>query len=114
MLRVGVDCGILQLLGDLLPYGIITVNVVGSLAIGLLAHSTRLHSRFDNDHPYRHFALSGLCGGFTTFSMFSLHFMLLIQQGRWTHAALFTLFNILLSLFAVWIGASMTAHRPKY
>ena len=85
--------------GDL-PWATLTVNVVGCLLIGILA--TRLGGA---ERPWlRPFVLTGVLGGFTTFSAFSLQTMDLLRSGAFTAAAANVLLSVLLCLAATALG----------
>lgn len=84
------------------PYATLTVNVVGSLFIGLLA--TAFATRSLETEPFRLFLIVGFLGAFTTFSAFSLETLQLLNSGAWTRAALNILGNLALCLIAVFVG----------
>ena len=86
------------------PYGTLVVNVVGSLVIGLLAGLTLPNGRMVLAPPARLFLMIGLCGGFTTFSAFSLQTYALALDGEWLRAAVNTLLSVFLCLAAVAVG----------
>lgn len=86
------------------PYGTLVVNVVGSLLIGLLAGLSLPNGRIVLAPPARLFLIMGVCGGFTTFSAFSLQTYALALDGQWLRAALNTLLSVFLCLFAVAMG----------
>lgn len=75
------------------------VNVVGSCAIGLAAGRFR-----SSDSSARHFVMTGFCGGFTTFSLFSLESLLFLMRGQPGLAAANIMLSLLLCLVAVWLG----------
>ncbi|MCS0501924.1 fluoride efflux transporter CrcB [Ancylobacter mangrovi] len=95
--------------GEALPWETIFINITGSFVIGLIAASTEVSSRFALSPDARAFLLVGVCGGYTTFSSFSLQTLVLIQNGEIGRA----MFNILLSvsagMIAVWAGVSTPA-----
>ena len=88
------------------PYGTFTVNIVGSLLMGLLITAFAL--KFESSQELRGFLTVGLLGSFTTFSTFSLEGALLIQRGDWQGAILYMLGSLVLGvlfLFAgMWLG----------
>ena len=101
MARHGVNVLALRLLGSAFPFGTLAVNVLGSLVMGLLvgwfAH------RGDPGLPWRLFLTTGILGGFTTFSTFSLDAAALLERGQAGLAALYILLSVgagLLGLFA--------------
>lgn len=103
VLRFLVSTGIYQWLGRGFPYGTLSVNVIGSFLIGLLAEALILQ-RITFTLEYRAAILVGVLGGFTTFSSFSLETVYLIEQGALTKAALNISISIVACLLAVWIG----------
>ncbi|CAE6921695.1 fluoride efflux transporter CrcB [Vibrio alginolyticus] len=90
------------LLGRGFPYGTLTVNVVGSLIMGLLI------AAFENEmlatDPWRQIIGLGFLGALTTFSTFSMDNVLLMQQGAFFKMGLNILLNVTLSISAAWIG----------
>lgn len=85
------------------PAGTMIVNVLGSLLIGLLA--VALMERFPGAWGrYAPFLITGVLGGFTTFSAFSLDALYLLERGRIEAAAVYIGGSVLLSILAVWAG----------
>lgn len=91
-------------LGDEFPLGTLIVNITGSFIIGFLAAFTTFSDRWDIDPNLRHFAMAGLCGGYTTFSAFSLQTLELIRNGEFLSAGFNSLLSVTLCLLAVWVG----------
>jgi CrcB protein len=89
--------------GETFPWGTLFVNVLGSLVIGVLAAVIPAESRWLSDNA-RDFLMIGICGGFTTFSSFSLQTLNLARNGEWGAAAGYTLGSVVLCLAAVAIG----------
>lgn len=85
------------------PYGTLTVNVVGSLAVGFLSglFAARADSR---DHVLQLFLIAGVCGGFTTFSAFSADTFHLIERGAMGPAAVNVVLQVAGALAAVFAG----------
>lgn len=77
--------------------GTLTVNVVGSFIIGLLLASTSA------THWY-FLAIVGFCGGFTTFSTFSLELFVLIKEGHYSHGLLYLTLSVCICVLFVWLG----------
>ncbi|MDX1563668.1 MAG: fluoride efflux transporter CrcB [Gammaproteobacteria bacterium] len=89
--------------GENFPWGTFAVNVSGSLAIGVLAALLPAEARPGADQA-RAFLMIGICGGFTTFSSFSLETLNLARNGDWPAAAGYTLGSVVLCLAAVCLG----------
>ena len=106
VLRFFVSTGVYQWLGRGFPYGTLTVNVIGSLLIGLLTEALILQ-RVAISLEYRAAILVGIFGSFTTFSTFSLETLFLIEQGNLTKALLNILVSVVGCVFAVWIGLQL-------
>lgn len=90
--------------GEVFPWGTITVNVVGSLAIGFLATLLSVDGRLLVAPDMRVFLMMGVCGGYTTFSSFSLQTLNLIRDGEWYWAAANIVLSVVLCMIAVWLG----------
>ncbi|MFZ1773415.1 MAG: fluoride efflux transporter CrcB [Rhizobiaceae bacterium] len=103
-LRHGVNLGALRWFGPGFPAGTMTVNIFGSLAMGLLAGYLAARS---GSQELRLFAATGILGGFTTFSAFSLDFALLWERGDLNGAAFYALGSVGLSLAAIFAGLFM-------
>ncbi|TAL00111.1 MAG: fluoride efflux transporter CrcB [Rhodospirillaceae bacterium] len=95
---------IMRLAGAGFPYGILTINVLGSLVIGFAAAAMGSEGRWPSSPTAQQFVLVGICGGYTTFSSFSLNTLNLIQGNQWGAAAANVLFSVALCLVAVWLG----------
>lgn len=93
------------LLGWAPPLATLFVNIVGCLAIGLLAGG---FTRGGAGEPLRLFLLTGVLGGFTTFSAFSLDALALWQRGAAGQAAAYVLASVLISLAAVAVGFAIS------
>lgn len=91
-------------IGETFPFGTLVVNVLGSFIIGLFAALTGPDGRLLVDPHIRQFVTVGLCGGFTTFSSFSLQTLALAQDGEWAYVALNVVGSVASCLFAVWLG----------
>jgi CrcB protein len=98
-----VSLATLRLFGPGFPVGTLTVNVVGSLAMGLFIGWLVRHET-GNLQSLRYFVATGFLGGFTTFSAFSLDTSVLWERGD-THLALvYVLASVALSILAVFAG----------
>ncbi len=95
--------------GESFPWGTLLVNVTGSFLIGFFATLTEPGGRVFVGGNGRQFFMTGLMGGFTTFSSFSLQTLTLARDGEWFHAGANTLASLALCLFAVWLGHVLAA-----
>ena len=86
------------------PWGTILVNVLGSFIIGVANAMTGPGGRFDMEMEARLFIMVGLCGGFTTFSSFSLQTLALLETGHITGALANVLISLIVCLVSVWLG----------
>jgi CrcB protein len=91
-------------LGETLPFGTILVNVTGCFLIGLVAGVEDPGLGWINRPSGRQFLIAGVCGGYTTFSAFSLQTLRLIQNRSWTLAGLNVLGSIILCMAAITLG----------
>ena len=94
-----------ELMGVMFPWGTLLINVSGSLAIGLFATATAGDGRFPVPLEWRSFFMIGVCGGFTTFSSFSLQTLGLLESGQIVPALLNVAGSVILCLLAVWLGS---------
>ena len=103
-LRHLVNTGAVRLFGLGVPWGTIIVNVVGSFLMGLLVEALAL--RFNGSPEARVFLATGILGGLTTFSAFSLDFAVLLQRGDTIAAALYLIASVSISILALFAGLS--------
>ncbi|HYM72574.1 MAG TPA: fluoride efflux transporter CrcB [Stellaceae bacterium] len=92
------------LLGPRFPWGTILINILGSFVIGFVAHLTTPVGSVPLSFDLRAFILVGICGGYTTFSSFSLQTLELARSGNWLGAGGNILLSVVLCLIAVWAG----------
>lgn len=90
--------------GEKFPWGTLTVNVVGSFIIGFFATLTGPDGRILVRTEARQFVMVGLCGGYTTFSSFSLQTLNLIREGEMGRAGANMALSLVLCMLAVWLG----------
>ena len=95
------------LTGTRFPYGTLLINILGSLVIGVVAGITLTPARMGMHPDLRVFLMVGICGGFTTFSAFSLQTLELMQAGDVIPAAFYVAGSVILCIIAVWIGWSL-------
>ena len=105
-LRYGVGAWALRVFGPGFPVGTMVVNVLGSLIMGVVAVAM-LHRFSGSWGNYAPFVMTGVLGGFTTFSAFSLDALNLMESGRIGHAALYVGGSVLLSIFALFCGLTL-------
>lgn len=108
-----VSIGLLHLLGPGFAWGTLAVNVAGSFLIGLYATLTEPGGRIFASPAQRQFVLAGFCGGFTTFSIFSLETVFLVERGAFDLAMLNVGASILSWLIAVWLGYRVGRHLNR-
>ena len=101
--------------GATFPWGTLLVNVTGSFLIGFFATLTEPGGRVFVSGNGRQFFMTGVLGGYTTFSSFSLQTLALARDGEWLHAGANTVASVILCLVAVWLGhvlaALLATHR---
>jgi CrcB protein len=96
-------------ISETLPLGTILVNVTGSLVIGFFGTLTLSEGRFPVSEDLRLFVMIGLCGGFTTFSSFSLQTLDFLRSGAVIRAAINVAASVLLCVAAVAVGHYVAA-----
>lgn len=94
----------IALLGPDVPLATLGVNVAGSFLIGLYAALTGPHGRLAATPAMRQGIMAGFCGGFTTFSVFSLESIRLFDAGRWDAALAYVAASAATWLAAAWLG----------
>jgi CrcB protein len=101
-LRHGVNIVVPRLFGTGFPYHTLTVNIVGSFAMGLLAGYFAIKA--DPGQSWRLFLTTGIIGGFTTFSAFSLDVAVLYERGAIAMTAIYVLASVGISVAALFAG----------
>ncbi len=95
--------------GETFPWGTLLVNVTGSFIIGFFATLTDTDGRWLVAPSARQFVMIGVCGGYTTFSSFSLQTLNLARDGEWFRASANATLSFVLCMVAVWLGHLLAA-----
>ena len=105
--RYGCSLIAIQWMGETSSWvGTLIINVVGSFVIGFFATLTGPDGRLLVSPDIRQFVMVGICGGFTTFSSFSLQTLNLVRDGDMLRAGANVVGSVALCLVAVWLGAA--------
>jgi fluoride exporter len=107
-LRHGVNVAVARLLGTGFNYATLFENVSGSLVMGLLVGYFALKG--GASQHWRLFLTTGMLGGYTTFSAFSLDTVLLYERGELGLAALYVILSVVLSVGGLWVGLALMRH----
>jgi fluoride exporter len=92
----------LRWFGPNFPWGTMGINIAGSLAMGIFIEM--LVRRTGSSNEMRLFVATGILGGFTTFSAFSLDFAVLFERGQMGPALFYVLASVILSILALFLG----------
>ena len=87
------------------PWGTLAVNLIGGLVIGIFVEL--IARRFDGSQELRLFIITGILGGFTTFSAFSLEVTVMAERGDYMTAVGYVLVSVLISVAAVFAGLAL-------
>jgi len=98
VLRYLVQLGISKLVTVTFPAGTFLVNITGCFVIGLLYGLSGRYAALTSE--WRLFLITGLCGGYTTFSSFSYESISLFRQGNYTYFILYTVLSVVIGLFS--------------
>jgi CrcB protein len=105
MMRHGVNMSVVRLVGGTFPFGIMAVNILGCFAMGILvgifAHI------WSPPSDIKSFLTTGILGGFTTFSAFSLDAVTLWERGDTLAAMMYVCFSVMLSIAGLGLGMSL-------
>lgn len=96
-----------KITGPAFPWGTLIINIVGSFLIGLLSAHALGGATPHISRSEAAFTMVGVCGGFTTFSSFSLQTLDLARGGKLFHAGAYIVSSVALSLISVWVGAKL-------
>jgi CrcB protein len=107
VLRHGVNVGCARLCGTAFPWGTLTVNVVGSFLMGIIAAWLALKAGEGWSQPLRLFLTTGILGGFTTFSAFSLDAVLIWERGQMGLATAYVAASVVLSIAGLLAGLAL-------
>jgi CrcB protein len=105
MLRHGANVLAARLLGFGFPYGTLFVNIAGGFLLGVLAEWLLIKGI--GNQPLRLFLTTGILGGFTTFSAFSIDFANLVERKDYVLAGLYGMGSVGLSLIGVFLGLAV-------
>lgn len=106
-LRHFVNLGVGRLLGAHFPWGIFVINITGSLVMGLAAGWLAFKTQTEWSQSLRLFMATGVLGGYTTFSSFSLDAVLLWEGGDWAAAIGYVLGSVIISILALAAGLAI-------
>ncbi len=109
MARYGMSSALAMATGEIFPWGTLFVNVTGSFIIGFVATLTGPDGRLLINPNIRQFMLVGFCGGYTTFSSFSIQTLNLARDGDFLRAGFNIVLSVILCLVAVWGGYVVAA-----
>jgi len=98
-----------QLVGETFPWGTIIINITGSFVIGFFGTLTGPDGRYFASSTARQFVMTGICGGYTTFSSFSLQTHNLAKDGEWLYAGGNVGISVVCCLAAVWVGVVLAS-----
>jgi CrcB protein len=92
--------------GETFPWGTMLINITGSFVIGLIGALADPEGRMDSQSRAfaTQFLMIGICGGFTTFSSFSLQTLNLLRDREWLYAGGNVALSVIVCLAAVWLG----------
>src|SRR3954470_21455259 len=107
-LRHAVNVTCAKCLGTAFPYGTFIINISGSTVMGLIAGY--LATKGGASQPWRLFLMTGILGGYTTFSAFSLDTALLYERGELALAALYVVGSVVLSIGGLFAGLALIRH----
>lgn len=111
--RALVSLAAIEVAGAGFPWGTLVANVVGSFVIGFYATLTEPGGRLMVPARTRQFVMTGICGGFTTFSVFSLETFHFLAERNWSLAGINVGLSLVTWMLAVWTGAVLAARLNR-
>jgi fluoride exporter len=108
MLRHAINMICARWFGTAFPYGTFLINISGSVVMGLIAGY--LAFKGDAAQPWRWFLMTGILGGYTTFSAFSLDSMLLYERGEIGLAAFYVVGSVVIAIAGLVAGLALMRH----
>jgi fluoride exporter len=113
LLRALASLALQLTMGSGFPWGTLFVNITGSLVIGFYAALTGPDGRLFVGARQRQFVMTGICGGYTTFSAFSLETFRLVESGQLSLAGINVSISVITWLMAVWLGHSLATRLNR-
>ena len=109
VLRFGLNGLISARFGETFPWGTLVINVTGSFLIGIIAAVASPEGRMDSQSRAiaTQLLMVGVCGGYTTFSSFSLQTLNLLRDREWLYAGGNVILSVVLCMVAVWLGYAL-------
>ncbi|TXJ22921.1 MAG: fluoride efflux transporter CrcB [Afipia sp.] len=107
-LRHAINVGCARACGINFPYGTFVINITGSLVMGIIAGYLALKG--EASQPWRLFVMTGILGGYTTFSAFSLDAVTLYQRGEMGLALFYVIGSVALSIAGLFAGLALVRH----
>lgn len=107
--RFGLSGLIASGFGETFPWGTLIVNITGCFIIGFFSTLTAPDGRLFVSGTTRQFVMTGFCGGYTTFSSFSLQTLNLIKDGQIVQAGSNIAGSVVICMLAVWLGSVSAA-----
>ncbi len=107
-LRHAINVGCARACGINFPYSTFLINITGSLVMGVIAGYLALKG--EASQPWRLFVMTGILGGYTTFSAFSLDAVTLYQRGEIGLALFYVIGSVALSIAGLFVGLALVRH----
>jgi fluoride exporter len=104
-LRHGINLGVTRFMGSGFPYATFSINITGSFIMGLIA--AYFAFKGDASQHWRLFLTTGILGGYTTFSTFSLDAALLYERGELGLAAIYVIGSVVLAIAGLFAGLAL-------